>query len=277
MKFNTFGNKENPVMIMLAGSFCPVESMKDIYGILQNDFYIIAPTYNGHYENSPDFTTRRNEARLVADYLHTNSISSVAIIYGQSMGAEISIELLRQLKEKNISIDAVVLDGAPCIKLSAAYKAFMRFKFSAFIKMLKGKTVEQAMNIGLVKKFSNGSSEKLRPIIEPIIDIAPHISKRTLYNEVECCYTFDFPQFDNDTQRKMYFFYGSEEKAYKACFKHVKKAYPNANYRIEKDEGHLTYINGHLNDYISLIKSCFITTPSLQKIRKYKEKVQVNR
>lgn len=241
-------------MIMLAGSFCPAESMKNIYEILQNDFYIIAPTYNGHYENSPDFTTRRNEAMLVADYLHANGISSVAIIYGQSMGAEISIELLRQLTEKNIPIGAAVLDGAPCIKLSTAYKAFMRFKFGTFIKMLKGKTIEQAMNIGLIKKFSNGNPEKFRPMLQPIIDTAPYISKQTLYNEVECCYTFDFPQFDNDTQKKMYFFYGSEEKAYKTCYKHVKKAYPNANYRIEKDEGHITYIKDHLSDYIGWIK-----------------------
>ena len=50
MKFNEFGNKEKPVIIMLSGSFVPGESMKNIYDILKEDFYIIIPDYNGHYE-----------------------------------------------------------------------------------------------------------------------------------------------------------------------------------------------------------------------------------
>ena len=32
MLFNTFGNRENPVIIMLAGSFCSAESMAVYYG-----------------------------------------------------------------------------------------------------------------------------------------------------------------------------------------------------------------------------------------------------
>lgn len=44
MIFNTFGNLENPVVIMLAGSFCPSESLEIIYNDLKSDYYIVAPT-----------------------------------------------------------------------------------------------------------------------------------------------------------------------------------------------------------------------------------------
>ena len=254
MIFNTFGNREAPVIIMLAGSFCPAEGMENLYSELQKQFYVIAPTYNGHYEGSGDFTSRQGEAAQIKDHLVNEGITSVRMIYGQSMGSEIGIELMRQLKEAGITVDAAVFDGAPCIKLSKAYKAFMYFKFSTFIKMLRGKTVDEAMNIGLIKKFSNGDPDSLRPMVEPVIEVAPFITKQSIKNEVECCYTFDFPQFDDATQKNMYFFYGSEEKAYKTCYKGVTSAYPKANYRVVDNEGHLTYIDGHREEYLDWLR-----------------------
>ena len=155
MLFNTFGNRENPVIIMLAGSFCPAESLEMVYSVMKEDYYVIAPTYNGHYKDSKDFTTRQGEAKEIADYLQNQNITSVKMIYGQSMGSEIGIELMHQLSENNIIVDSAFFDGAPCIKLSRPYKAFMRFKFNTLINMFKGKTLDEAMNIGLVKKFSN--------------------------------------------------------------------------------------------------------------------------
>lgn len=68
MIFHTFGNPENPVVIMLAGSFCPAESLEIIYTDLKSDYYIIAPTYNGCYANSKAFTSRQGEAAEICTY-----------------------------------------------------------------------------------------------------------------------------------------------------------------------------------------------------------------
>ena len=51
------------------------------------------------------------------------------MVYGQSMGGEVAIELMKQMQENNIAIGYGVFDGAPCIKLSKAYKKFMYYKF----------------------------------------------------------------------------------------------------------------------------------------------------
>lgn len=69
MRFNYYGDKNKPCIIMLAGSFCPGECMEYIYSKLCDDFYIIVPTYNGHYENSGDFTARQNEAAEIKQCL----------------------------------------------------------------------------------------------------------------------------------------------------------------------------------------------------------------
>ncbi len=97
MKFNIFGNKQNPVIVMLAGSFCPAESMENVYSQLKDRFFVIAPTYNGCYEEIKDFTSRSGEAKEISDYLKRESVSEIAMIYGQSMGCEVGLELLNQL------------------------------------------------------------------------------------------------------------------------------------------------------------------------------------
>jgi esterase/lipase len=121
MKFNTFGDEKNPVMVMLVGSFCPSTCMSYLYDSWKKDFYIIAPEYNGYDENST-FTTRKQEAKESVLYLKKQGITKIKMVYGQSMGAEIAIELIHQMLGAGISVDKGFFDGAPCIRLSKAYK-----------------------------------------------------------------------------------------------------------------------------------------------------------
>lgn len=253
MKVNTYGNRENKKIIMLSGSFCNGKSMEYLYSELKKDYYIIVPEYNGHYENST-FTTRQNEAKEIVDYVKENKLDFIDMIYGQSMGAEIGIELLYQLIKSNINVGKCFYDGAPCIKLSYLYKKFMYFKFKTLVGMLKGKDIEEVIKWKFLNSFSNGDTESLRPMLEPIIEIAPLISNESIKNENECCYTFDFPNISEENQKNMYFFYDRDEKAYKTCIKGVQKAYPQANYEIVDGYGHLTYSVKQKDEYIKKLK-----------------------
>jgi pimeloyl-ACP methyl ester carboxylesterase len=125
MEFHTFGDEKNSVMVMLPGSLCPSSSMRYLYDIWKEDFYIIAVDYNGYDENST-FSTRQGEAKEIMQYLKEQDITRIKMVYGQSMGAEIAIELVHQLLDVGITVDKVFLDGAPCIKLPKAYKAVVR-------------------------------------------------------------------------------------------------------------------------------------------------------
>lgn len=253
MKFKVLGEKGNPVVIMLTGSFCPAECLEYIYSRIKNS-YIIVPTYNGHYQDSKDFTTRENEAREIREYLQRMGITHIHMIYGQSMGTEIGMELYRQLSNEGIKVNHLFFDGAPMIRLSRAYKAFMRFKFGTMIKIFRDKTIDEAMNMRFLKQFAGDKINSLKPLIESLVMIAPYLTKNTLKNEVECCYTFDFPVLDEAMQKRTYFFYGEDEKAYKTCYKLVKQAYPHANYRIEKGHGHMTYSCEYTEEYVNWLQ-----------------------
>lgn len=254
MRIQTVGDSEKPVIIMLPGSFCQSACLDYLYEKLKNDYYIILPEYNGHYANST-FTTRQNEAKEIADYLHEYSIAHIRLLYGQSMGAEVAIELLRQLQKRNIAFDHCFLDGAPCIKLSPIYRKIMYLKFKSMINMMRKNDMERTLNGSLFKKFSGGDTESLRPMLKALAEAAPLLTRATIKNETECCYTFDFPSFDEAIQKKMHFFYGSAEKAYKLCFDGVKSAYPMAGYTIMNGYGHLTYSIKETDMYIALLQS----------------------
>ncbi len=254
MLFNTFGSTDNPVIIMLAGSFCPAESMELVYSRLDSDYYIIAPTYNGCYRDSSAFTSRRGEAEQICNYLKEHNITAVKMVYGQSMGSEVAIELIGQLTANAITVEHGFFDGAPCAALPKPIRRVMLSVFRGFINAVRGKTLEQTMDIPLVKILSNNNPDALKPMIEPILTVAPYMTDETVKNQVECCYTFDFPQLPDSIERNMHFFYGQSEKAYKLSYKGTKKAYPNADYIIKADYGHCTYMTKNTDDYIALLR-----------------------
>ncbi len=150
MVFYTFGDKANKLIIMLSGSFCNANSMEYLYCEMKDNYYIIVPEYNGHYLGTT-FTTRENESREIIDYLKGNGIETVDLIYGQSMGAEIGVELMHQLLKSGIEVKKGFFDGAPCIKLSFLYKKFMNFKFKTMINMLKDRKVDEVINWKFLK------------------------------------------------------------------------------------------------------------------------------
>lgn len=252
MKFQTIGNPNDPLIIMLPGSFCPSSGLDYLYEKLKDNYCIVLVEYNGHYENSI-FTTRQNEAKEIADSIQKQNIHTIKMIYGQSMGAEIAIELFKQLNENQIQVDCCFLDGAPCIKLPYLYKKFMYFKFNQILKIMKKKDIDQILNMKLIKKIARGNTENLRPMIEPMAVTSQFLSKESIKNETECCYTFDFPSFDKETQNRIYFFYGKEEKAYKRCYKGVKKAYPYANSILKEGYGHLMYSIKKTANYVKIL------------------------
>lgn len=92
MRIHTCGEERAPVVIMLPGSFCNADTMMNIIMELEAEFHILAVDYNGQYAGSEmPFTSRRGEAEEIIRYLREHAISSVALVYGQSMGGEMGI------------------------------------------------------------------------------------------------------------------------------------------------------------------------------------------
>lgn len=252
MKFYEYGEKNEQVIVMLTGSFCPAGALEYLYKDLADEYHVILPEYNGHYEGST-FTTRQDEAEEIRKYLKEKGIDSVCMVYGQSMGSEVGMELTSQLIKAGVKVGCCFFDGAPMIKLSKPYRMFMYFKFRTMIRMMKDKTIDDVIRWKFLSKFTNGDTESLRPLIESLIQIAPVITDESIRNESECCYTFDYPEMSEEMQRNIYFMYAKDEKACKTCYKLVKKAYPKARFKVLEGYGHMTYSVKCQPEYIKML------------------------
>ena len=84
--------------------------------------------------------------------------------------------------------------------------------------------------------------------------VARCVTKQTVRNETECCYTFDYPLANQPETSRWYFLYAREEKACKTCLKPVQKAYPQAEYSILDGYGHLTYSLRNTEEYAALLQ-----------------------
>lgn len=255
MKLEMYGKPDAPVIVMLPGSFCPGEALDYVRQPLQEEYRIITVTYNGHHEGSKAFGGRKQEAADILQELKSQGISHIAMVYGQSMGAEVGAELIGRLAEAGITYGCAFFDGAPMIRLSAAYKAFMRFKFGMLLRFIRTGSIDKILNMGIVKSIVSGDGDCLRETIIRMKPTAECISKESLRNVVECCYTFDFPLAGQPENSRWFFLYAKDEKACKTCLRNVKKAYGRAAFQLLEGYGHMTYSLRETEAYIALLRS----------------------
>lgn len=255
MMLQWFGKEDAPVIVMLPGSFCPGETMDYLYTRMQKEHRICTVTYNGHHEGSKPFTSRQQEAGEIVAGLKMHGISHIAMVYGQSMGSEIGAELIRQLAEAGISWGCAFFDGAPMIRLSKPYKAFMRFKFGTLLRLIRTGSIDRILNMGIVKSMTAGDGGSLRETLIRMQPVTRWLDRQSLRNVVECCYTYDFPLAGQPETSRWYFLYAKDEKACKTCLAHVQRAYPQAEYNVLEGYGHLTYSLRQTDAYVALLQS----------------------
>lgn len=250
MRIHTYGNKNAPIVILLPGSFCNADTMANIIAELKTEFRILAVDYNGQYAGcEKPFSSRRGEAEDIIRFLRERSISSVALVYGQSMGGEIGMELLSQMKENGIEAGAAFFDGGPFLRFPKVVSKLLGNKFKTIVGHLRGKTLEEALREPTIVKFSGGKPERYAGLLGPICQNAAFMSDETLEREADACVTFDYPAMDRDFQKRMVFFYSREESAWRFCGGRLKKAYPFAHIRLVSGYGHVGYPGEHPKEY----------------------------
>ena len=250
MRIHTCGDERAPVIIMLPGSFCNADTMTNIIAELEAAFRILTVDYNGQYAGSEKpFTSRQGEAEEIIRYLREQAISTVALVYGQSMGGEMGMELIAQCMKNGIAVHAAFFDGGPFLHFPKFVSRLLGNKFKTIVGNLRGKTLEEALREPTIVKFSGGKPERYSNLLGPICQNAAFMSDETLEREADACVMFDYPAMDEAFQKRLYFFYSKEESAWRFCHRKLKKAYPHAQYKLVSGYGHVGYPGEHLTEY----------------------------
>lgn len=107
MQFKTFGNEENPPILLLHGGGLSWWSWEPVITLLEHDFYIHAVILDGHGDDYlTTFTGIEQAADHILSYIDTYLEGSVHLICGLSIGAQIALELLS--RRENIASYAVI-------------------------------------------------------------------------------------------------------------------------------------------------------------------------
>ena len=181
--------------------------------------------------------------------MREHAISSVALVYGQSMGGEMGMELISQLRKNGMAVNAAFFDGGPFLRFPKIVSKLLGNKFKAIVGNLRGKTLEEALREPTIVKFSGGKPERYGNMLGPICQNAAYMSDETLEREADACVTFDFPILDRELQKRLCFFYSREESAWRFCHRRLQKAYPHAQFRLVSGYGHVGYPGEHLKEY----------------------------
>ncbi|MCP4176486.1 MAG: alpha/beta hydrolase [bacterium] len=95
MIFKEFGNRDNPVIILLHGGGLSSWSVEPIAEILKDRFCIITPIIDGHGEDGENqFVSIRKSAENIIKYVDEFFSGIVYSLCGLSLGAQIVIDVL---------------------------------------------------------------------------------------------------------------------------------------------------------------------------------------
>lgn len=108
MLFNTFGNIENPTLLIMHGMMNDWKIIYKKMKSLENDFYLIVPAMDGCYDGAKDFTTFADQCRQIEEFVQSNLAGKLDMVYGISQGATLMDDLLSR---NNIEIKVAILDG----------------------------------------------------------------------------------------------------------------------------------------------------------------------
>ena len=224
MKVKTLGKNNRPVIVCIPGMFCDYTSVLPFAEYLADDFFVIIPTLDGHYKDSPDYSGADKQAEKLLAKLKKLKVRRITLLQGTSMGAEVALAFARC---SDIPVDRCVFDGGPFFDFPDAAKAFMRRRFSGFLKKYKGKTAEDVLKDPLVRWLGGEDARYYRGMIDSFVRSADFITPNTVRNAVETCYACKLPDFSEEEQRRFQFCWSEKEPAHKSK-KRVMEKYPSA-------------------------------------------------
>lgn len=109
MQFDSYGNSENPTLLLLHGMFMDGTMMREQALRLSDSYYVVTPTFHS-MEGAQEtvFGTFDSECEYIEEFVDEYLGGHLDFAYGISMGATALYHLMRRGK---ISIRKAVLDG----------------------------------------------------------------------------------------------------------------------------------------------------------------------
>ena len=229
MLFHTYGNRENKAIILIHGMLTPWQIWNTAIKSFRENYYVIVPELDAHTEFTPTvFHSIEEEAEKIHDYILKELNGKVFLLAGLSMGGRIAATLA---KNGDISIENLVLDGAPLAKVNCLLKTVMKSGYKSIVmksKMHDAKTLERAKKDFLPEEM-----------IPYYIKIAENMIMVSVNNIIDSVFSrFDIPCYGNDMN--ILFLHGTKgnEAVSRKCALKMKKKNPQTDIKCFEGYAH---------------------------------------
>lgn len=233
LKIVTYGNKDNEAILLLHPMFTSAAFFDFALDQLKG-YYLIVPTYSGHYEETT-YLSMEEEEHTIDEFLKENGISRLKALIGFSLGGNIGFHYFCKNQEK---VEQVIIDSAPIFKFPSDVKYFFFRKYKKCLLNIKAhpeNTVEE------LDKCFHGMGEAQQYV-------APSVTIESLRNLIESCYNLETPKLSILSQKKITFVYGTKDIA-RLCLPRIRK-YKNSRF-VEIDlMGHCGYFREDAEEYV---------------------------
>ncbi|MBR1591903.1 MAG: alpha/beta hydrolase [Ruminococcus sp.] len=226
MKIKLIGKRENPAVVLIHGVFCDYKSVMHFAEYLQDDFFLVLPTLDGHYPDSKDYTTAAKQARILSVALRRMGIEKIAMIHGTSMGAAVALEMAEVC---DIPTDNYFFDAGTFFRLTGVYSNIMYKKFVILSHKFRNPNADELMQKRFVRRLCGGNTENYSDTISSVINTLDFMTENTVKNVFNTCFNCRLPHFDNETAEKFIFHFSDKEPVHR-CRKRLKKRYPSAHF-----------------------------------------------
>ena len=201
MEFHTFGNPHNRAIILIHGVLTPWQIWEEHIAFFKDQYYVIVPALDGHVEEYVStFISIDDEAAKIEQFMQAqlDENARVHAVCGLSMGALIANRLFER---NNISIQKLVLDGAPLMQISPLAKKFMTMSYKNIIHK------SQKRNPKIMKKFCKEFLPET--YLESYLKIADNMRDTSIENMIDSvCSTVPNPRKHIGTS-KILFLHGT--------------------------------------------------------------------
>jgi pimeloyl-ACP methyl ester carboxylesterase len=246
MLFKEFGNKNNPVIILLHGGGLSWWSLTEVIDDLKTQYHVIATIIDGHGEDGDTtFISIEDSAKKLISYIEKHHNGKVYALAGLSLGAQIVTEIL--------SISADITEYA--------------IIESALLYPIRGTTALTVPTFklfyGLVKTkwFSKVQAKALfvpARLFEQYYQDSLKISKQSLINITICNGNYKIrEEIKNSNAKVMIIVGGKELGIMKKSAKTIHEMIENSQLYFIKEMGHGEISLVHQKEYLELIKSLF--------------------
>ena len=239
MIFDTLGHSSaNKKGLMLHGMSLNGKAMLSLVeNTFGKDYYIIFPTYDGHYkEGKTVYSTISEQADKIIEYFESNGFIELDFIMGVSLGAMTALEILQR---KKLKVRKYIFDGLPF----ADFNVFKRTIMKIMIANIMKKSKKHPKRRGYIEKTFGTSAPYIK-------EFAMFAEKQDICNVVDQSFSGKVPENLDLKDENVVFVFGSKEDAF-PHFKKFQKKYPEGYKLIVKDGyKHGQYFRENIKEYV---------------------------